>query len=431
MKKLLLFTVASIFLLSACNNDDDDENVIPTPKKGMFTVRVENVQQAKDFFASGMTDAVGPGSGVSFSFNAGKGAHLSFAAMFVQSNDLFYAFADSGLALYDSNGNAVSGDVTNQVMLWDAGTEVNQEPGVGSDQAPRQLAANTGTAENGTVKMLSDVMDGFTYPATADVIQVVISHDGGTTFTLTLNNVSDQNAFQTPLAPGVWVVHNSGMPIFTSNMAAANGLEGLAEDGANSDTGTYLADNSGYVSPFAPGVFAIHTSGNPLFTNGEMQSGNGLEALAEDGSPADLDNSLVGLTGVVEHGVFSVPVGASAGAPIFPGGMYEFSFEASEGDYLSIASMLVQSNDLFVSFDDMGIALFNNGQPLSGDLTAMLMLRDAGTEQNEFPGAGNNQAPRQVSANTGVDEAGNVGLVNDSFTYPAVGDLIKVTISSN
>ena len=61
----------------------------------------------------------------------------------------------------------------------------------------------------------------------------------------------------------------------------------------------------------------------------------------------------------------------------------------------------------------------------------MLKLRDAGTEQNEFPGAGNNQAPRQASTNTGVDEAAMVGLVNDSFTYPAVGDLIKVTISSN
>ena len=48
-------------------------------------------------------------------------------------------------------------------------------------------------------------------------------------------------------------------------------------------------DNSGYFSPFAPGVFAIHSSGvKPIFTNNSQDRGDGLEALAEDGNPSVL-----------------------------------------------------------------------------------------------------------------------------------------------
>lgn len=429
MKKIVSLFAASTLFFTACDLDDDkDIDPIPT---GEFTVRVENIQVGKSFFNSGTTGAVGPGGTLSFSFNAGKGAYLSLATMFVQSNDLFYGFEDTGLALYDANGDPVTGDVTSEIMLWDAGTEVNQEPGVGTDQAPRQAGANTGADENGTVQLVADVMDGYTYPANMEVIQVELAHDGGTEFTVTLNNVSDMYSLQSPIAPGVWAVHNSGMPIFTKNQAAANGLEGLAEDGANADIGMYLADNSGYVSPFAPGVFTTSLGGYPLFEDGMIQAGNGLENLAEDGGPGDLDNYVASLTSVVSHGIFSEPVGQSGGAPIFPGDAYEFTFVATDGEYLNLASMLIQSNDLFVAFDDMGIALFNNGVPVTGDVTSMLKIWDAGTEVNEYPGAGNNQAPRQAGPNTGDTEAVKVMEVNDGFTYPAINELIKVTISAN
>jgi hypothetical protein len=49
------------------------------------------------------------------------------------------------------------GDVTSQVILWDAGTELNQEPGIGADQGPRQKGANTGKAENGGVRNVKDL----------------------------------------------------------------------------------------------------------------------------------------------------------------------------------------------------------------------------------------------------------------------------------
>jgi hypothetical protein len=41
-------------------------------------------------------------------------------------------------------------------MMWDAGTEVDQEPGIGSDQGPRQKAPNTDKAENGVVHKVQD-----------------------------------------------------------------------------------------------------------------------------------------------------------------------------------------------------------------------------------------------------------------------------------
>jgi hypothetical protein len=79
--------------------------------------------------------------------------------MMGQSNDWFYAPAEFGIELF-KNGKAVSGDISSQIRLWDAGTEVDQEPGIGSDQGPRQKAPNTGKAENGVVRI---VQDGKTY----------------------------------------------------------------------------------------------------------------------------------------------------------------------------------------------------------------------------------------------------------------------------
>jgi hypothetical protein len=42
------------------------------------------------------------------------------------------------------------------MILWDAGTEVDQEAGIGPDQGPRQKGPNTGSAENGVVKKVAD-----------------------------------------------------------------------------------------------------------------------------------------------------------------------------------------------------------------------------------------------------------------------------------
>ena len=60
----------------------------------------------------------------------------------------------------------------------------------------------------------------------------------------------------------------------------------------------------------------------------------------------------------------------------------------------------------------------------------MFLLWDAGTETNEFPGVGPNQAPRQSGADTGDAEMGIVSQVNDGYVYPDVADVIRVTITA-
>ena len=75
-------------------------------------------------------------------------------------------------ALWDDNGAVIDGDITDLILLWDAGTEVNHAPGIGPDQAPRQAGANTGADEAGVEQLVDD---GFDYPATSSVIRVTIS----------------------------------------------------------------------------------------------------------------------------------------------------------------------------------------------------------------------------------------------------------------
>jgi hypothetical protein len=292
-----------------------------------------------------------------------------------------------------------------------------------------QAGPNTGPAENGTVRKIQDVMDGFTYPATNTAIKAMLTYNGDGNFTLTIDNLMSSPA---PLAPGVFAVHTAANPLFEENVNdMMQGLEALAEDGNPAMLGDYLNMNSGIASPLAPGVFAIHSSGMPIFTAGQADLDEGLEALAEDGDPSGLISAIMAKADVKSSGVFNTPVGASAAGPLMPGNSYEFEFTASTGDYLSFSTMFVQSNDLFFAPADNGMALWNNGNVVMGDVTSSIMLWDAGTEANEFPGTGVNQPIRQSGPNSGTDENGNVRLLDDGYTYLSTDETIRVTISLN
>lgn len=100
------------------------------------------------------------------------GDRLVFTTMFVQSNDLFYAPSPGGILLFDSQNRLTAGDVTKHIVLWDAGTEVNEAPGIGPNQAPRQARPNTGPTESGVVRQVNDA---FNYPNAAEVIRVSVT----------------------------------------------------------------------------------------------------------------------------------------------------------------------------------------------------------------------------------------------------------------
>jgi len=182
----------------------------------------------------------------------------------------------------------------------------------------------------------------------------------------------------------------------------------------------------------APVLYVIHTTRAPLFTSGKPDRGQGLQALAEDGPPGPLAESLKGRPGISQVGFTDTPVGAKRPGDIWPGEAYEFKVRAKPGERLTIAMMFAQSNDLFYAPREEGIALFDaSGKPISGDVTSQILLWDAGTEVNEEPGLGPNTAPLQSAPHTGRPEHGVVqpiSKVKDGFHYPTVAEVLRVTI---
>lgn len=427
--------------LVACDEDSvGTDQTTGTPY--VFDVRIENVSPAYDFFDSGVfaiprdASAPGPlfpGEKYEFEFNAGVGQYLSFATMMVQSNDLFFAPDEMGIPLY-VNGQQNLGDVTKYVQLWDAGTEADGEPGLGMDQAPRQSGPNTGAADpNNTVRLADNSFGNI--PDVASLIKVVIETRGPQSFYVSIENLSDGMTLMTsdggshpvPLAPGVYVVHTAPAPLFTVGAPdRGEGLEGVAEDGNTSALGASIASRTGVTSPLAPGVFGIHYNQKVLFTTGQPDRGLGLEGVAEDGNAGPLSGAVAATPGIGNNGVFNTPEGAAGPGPLFPGQAYTFTVEGEDGDRLHFATMYVQSNDLFFAPSDDGLALFNNGVAINGDVTSQIYTYDAGTEVDEIIGIGPNQAPRQAGPNTGADENGNVRIIDH---VNAVGN-IKVIVTS-
>jgi hypothetical protein len=99
---------------------------------------------------------VRPGDAYEFTVTAVPGMKLFMTQMFGQSNDWFYAPSVNGIALFDNKGNPLTGDITDQFYLWNAGTEKDEEIGIGPNQGPRQKGTNTGEDEHGVVHRVND-----------------------------------------------------------------------------------------------------------------------------------------------------------------------------------------------------------------------------------------------------------------------------------
>jgi hypothetical protein len=134
--------------------------------KGIKSVAVFNTPVG----ASG-PGPITPGAVYEITISAAPGDRLTVTTMMGQSNDWFYAPGESGIELF-KNGKPVRGDISSQIILWDAGTEVDQEVGIGPDQGPRQTGPNNGKAENGLVLKVDD---GKAYSKAADVMRVTIT----------------------------------------------------------------------------------------------------------------------------------------------------------------------------------------------------------------------------------------------------------------
>ena len=492
------FVSGTVLLLAACSDPENDTLVIgdttaekivtdvdglsdDSEKKVVaqadFTVTIENVVTPKPIFQSGVFSVpVGgsgpaplfPGDAYEFEIDAGPvvlpgdgGTRLSFVTMFVQSNDLFFAPGEEGIRLYNEDGSSICAngpvDLTDQIELWDAGTEVNESTG-GPNQKPQQAAGDVDQGENeyGVVTKITNnsCTFGNVLPENEEVIKVTIENIGPAKFKVRIMNVSTGTTISVPaqgenvraavpLSPGVYAVHTAAAPFFVEGEAASGaglaasseGVENIAEDGFPEALLMDTQEATGLIVPLSPGAWATHDmSVNPFFQIDTQDFGEGLQAIAEDGIPTMLVDVLAGKEGVDISEAFDTPLGASGPGAIGPGGRYQFSFSAEEGDYLSLATMFVQSNDWFYAFSSEGLNLFENGAPISGDVSEYITLYDAGTEVDEYAGAGLFQVIRQSGADSGAEDSNiNVRLIDPSEleNIPDNIRVIKVSIESS
>lgn len=208
---------------------------------------------------------------------------------------------------------------------------------------------------------------------------------------------------------------HTSFKVRVENISASDGL--TAEDGSK------------YPFAISPGLYAVSADRVEFFKLDKAAS-KALEAQAEDGNPEVFWSDVRAMPKEGSFGIFNTPVGLGMPGPILPGGAYEFTFSATKGMKLNLIVMYGQSNDLFYA-PESAIDLFVNGKPFSGDVADKFLLWDAGTEVNQAPGLGGDQGPRQKAPNTGTDENGVVRLVNDGFEYPAVKDVMRITITAN
>lgn len=122
--------------------------------------------------SGGGSGVVRPGQAYEFTISAAAGQRLSFVSMYVQSNDSFLGSTAEGIALFDEQGLPIRGDVTSQVLLWDAGTEVNEPLGAGPSQGARQRGHNVGADENGVVRPVEKTAG---FPSVAETFRVTVT----------------------------------------------------------------------------------------------------------------------------------------------------------------------------------------------------------------------------------------------------------------
>jgi len=356
-------------------------------------------------------------------FQAVPGTRFTPVTMMGNSNDWFLSPEDfAGIDLFP-NGQALTGDIADQLILFDLGTEADNMPenfppagaNVGPDDANPLARVQDRQGRNGATYITAEL----TYEASIDGLSAG-------TFTFTIRPVasmlpnpdvapSSQNGFVA--TPGIVVLHTQPEPLFTLGEEDRGfGLEAIAEDGNPDELEAWFNETGPQGAPirlassltvFSPGlVYAFNTDRDPFFVQGEPNNGiNGLEELSEDGNNAPAVEFMESL---------GLPVVASnETANVGPGGDLTFSLEVPQGqDYkFGFGTMFVDTNDWFIAYNNVGFPLFDESgsNPVSGtDASIRAYLYDAGYEEDQAVGFGPDQAPRQAAPNTGAADSNSI-----------------------
>lgn len=310
---------------------------------------------------------------------------LSFATSITASNDAFIAPWPGGVALLEADGSArsnteIEDDFRRMLVVWDAGTEANEVPGAGANIQSEQILPDSGASDpDPAIRPYSD--------ATNDLAGA----DLGGFATVTIVNGTNPGEFD------VTIENTSGGTVFPGALSRV--------------------------------LYAVHDDSVTLFEDG-MPASPSLEVLAEDADASALFGDVDGAPGVSDAAISPSPLG--------PGATYEFTVIADDTTpRLSLAAMVIPSNDTFVALGGAGIALLDDaGDPLSDEaladaVAAALGAWESGTEANQAGAIGRDQAPRQADDGAGVAEgSGLVRFADDDlvWVWPEADQVIRVTV---
>ena len=331
------------------------------------------------------TTATNAGPGETMSFVVSPDAtnrFVWFASMVVWTNDAFMSMTEP-VALLDDMGNprntaAIERDFERLLQFYDAGSEQNEASGLaGPNNGENQNLPGTGTDTNDPIDFYWDTTNDF------DPIDNLI----------TVSMVPTANPNEVDIT-----ITNNGL---------GTGFEGLLTDI----------------------VWAVHDGTTEVFADGEACIVE-LEELAEDGETAALVQYLMDDAGVDQQGV----EGALA-----PGESTTFTLTIeTSATFFSFWTMVVPSNDTFVSLGGSGIDTFDGGASLATEgaldtlIAANLAVWDAGTEGNQA-GAGGGDMPL-VGAGTDVGPTEGTGLIRQveddpTWAYPPVNQMVSVVVT--
>lgn len=178
---------------------------------------------------------------------------------------------------------------------------------------------------------------------------------------------------------------------------------------------------------FSPALVIAHDRSFEAFTLGAAAS-SALETLAESGDPSAM----------AEYAASSdaVTAVATAGGLLQPGQTTVVEIDAAPGDRITVLSMLVHTNDGFLSttFPAVGTPNFKTASQALGMSTYMAHVYDAGTEQNtescaDVPGCGGSESPVDevgfVHAHRGIHNVGDIIASNYDFRGPVASVKVK------
>ncbi|NNE47342.1 MAG: hypothetical protein HKN37_11860 [Rhodothermales bacterium] len=177
--------------------------------------------------------------------------------------------------------------------------------------------------------------------------------------------------------------------------------------------------NMSHSQPFSPGVLVTHDASASLFSGGSAAS-EGIRLIAENGDPSTAVGALTGADGVSGVVGTMAPVHIKGGPG--PDKLTAYIKAAEGARYLSLAAMLICTNDGFIGLDSVELP--------SGPETAVYFpgAYDAGTEANDELytsvvdpcGA---IGPVAVAADGQNDRPATSGVVESHPGFTGVGDM--------